>query len=352
MSGTRKLVFRQWLALLLLTLLTAAGAVTAIETGRGDAEALYAGEAPAREGLAAAEESLITADAEAISRFADQHDAALRGGDATAQLPGPGPTYRAAIIAAGTQLARVSQADVGGRAAESVQVVTGLLNTYTGLIEDAFRDDAGALLSQAYLKYAHLFLTEEILGQLALLRIDVDDAVGDRPPAGRHLLWILPLIMLAGLLVWTQLEVSRRFGRTLSIPLLAASLALAGLAVTGGFAVHTDRQVAGGRVTLTDLKAAYTNRQNTIRKKGCVKLGTVSQLWSASAPPCRNPTLPPSADGRKLLDTANDVSTTAQHAAASARNDTAVAVVLTGLTLLLITLGLLPRIEEYRFRRR
>jgi hypothetical protein len=342
--GTRRLVRRLWFGLLAAALATMIGAVVAIDLGRRDAAALRAGEAPAREGLAAARESLVQADSESVTRFHNQ-------GSSPASA-GPGETYFAATAAAGRQLAQVSQADIGGPAAESVQVLNGLLITYGGLVEQAFRPTVSTDLNLAYLLYAHNFLAAEILPQLDTLRSEIDQAEPARPGDGRHVLWIVPLAVLAVLLLWTQVELSRRFRRTFSVPLLAAAL-LAGL--LGTFATlsrDTDAEVAAGRATLRTLIADYGHEETRIRGDGCDELRAMADQWEEARPSCPPSGTTAAAPPRELLRKAGDVTMTAQGAAARSTRDIVLVIVFGSLAGLMITLGLLPRVEEYRFRRR
>jgi hypothetical protein len=219
--GTRRTLFRLWIWLLAATVIALAAAVVAIDLGRRDANALRTGLAPAREGVAAARESLVAADTEALIQFdALACDCAKLNQKVTAganrqqveqqkdslMSAGPGDVFWSVFTTAGGQLAQVSQADLGGPAVEGVQVVTGLLNRYTGLIEQAFRNDPTSMLSRAYMQYAHNFLRNEVLSQLDKLRNDVDQAAPRRPPWGRHLLWALPLAALIALLASAHVE--------------------------------------------------------------------------------------------------------------------------------------------------
>ena len=343
MSGTRRLVLRLWLGALAATLVTLTGAVVAIELGRRDAEALRGGEAPAREGLAAARQALVAADSEAVAQFRDSP-----GGTPAA---GPGETYREAIATAGRQLAQVSQADIGGPATESVQVVNGLLSTYDVRVDQAFRETVDPDLQLAYLQYAHRFLDEEILPQLATLQGEVDQAQPASPGGERHVLWVVPLVVLAGLLGRAQVVLASRFRRTLSAPLLAASLLAAGLAVTATLSREADGDVTAGRATLAALVGDYRTKETGIRSGGCGALNEVSRGWGDPDTVCP-PKGPTPASDRELLRKANEVSMTAQDATAVASRGIVLAIVLSALIALLVTLGLLPRVEEYRFRRR
>ncbi|MEV6494755.1 hypothetical protein AB0M20_39955 [Actinoplanes sp. NPDC051633] len=58
MIGTRRTLFRFWIWLLAAAVAALAGTVVAIDLGRRDANVLRTSEAPAREGVAAAGESL------------------------------------------------------------------------------------------------------------------------------------------------------------------------------------------------------------------------------------------------------------------------------------------------------
>ena len=380
MIGTRRTLFRLWIWLLAATVVALAAAVVAIDLGRRDANALRTGLAPAREGVAAARESLVAADTEAILRFDElacdcaKLNQGLRAGANRDQVEqqkdslmsaGPGELFWSAFATAGGQLAQVSQADLGGPAVEGVQVVNGLLNTYTGWIEQAFRSDPTSLLARAYMQYAHRFLRNEVLSQLDKLRNDVDQAAPRRPPWGRHLLWALPLAALIVLLAWGQVWLSRRFRRTLSVPLLAATAVAVAFGATGILSLDVDRGVSKGTETLGDLRTAYEARANAADSAACAALYRISRDWPRAAEGCktdpgkpaecpaRPETEPPRPiTDRTLLTMASSVGTEARTATTSAGRSI-VAVVVAGLLIgSLITLGFLPRIEEYRFRRR
>ncbi|MFG1610872.1 hypothetical protein [Actinoplanes sp. NPDC049265] len=345
MRRTRRLVGRLWFALLAAALLTLVGAVVAIDLGRRDAAALRAGEAPAREGVAAARQSLVQADNVAITQFRDQ-------GSPSPASAGPGETYFSATAAAGRQLAQISQADIGGPAAESVQVLNGLLLTYGGLIEQAFRPTVSTDLNLAYLQYAHNFLNDEILPQLRTLQSEIDQAQPARPGRGRHVLWMVPLAVLAGLLIWTQLALARRFRRTLSVPLLLATVLAGLLGAVASLSRDTDADVAAGRATLTTLIKDYGDEETRNRGDGCPALRTMSRKWEEVEAPCTPAASADVIQPRELLEKANDVTMTAQSASATGTRDIVLVIVI-GLALgLSITRGLLPRVEEYRFRRR
>jgi hypothetical protein len=346
-TGTRRRLLRLWIGMLVATAVALIGAVVAIDLSRRDANALRAGEAPAREGLAAARESLVGADTEVISRFAERQTA-----DATEerQTAGPGEDFWTAMAAAGQQLTQVSQADIGGTAAEEFQVVNGLLITYIGLVEQAFRGDPDSLLSGAYLQYAHRFLNNEVLGQLSILQRRVDEAAPRRPPWGRHLLWSLPLLVLAGLLVRTQVWCSRHFRRTLSAPLLAASTLVVAFGVTAVLALDADRDVSKGRTDLTTMVDLYQARETTAGSQACSPLRGVSEKWPPPPEACE--TAVPIRPDLNPLTMANKVSTTAQSAAAASARSIVLLLIAGLLIGSLITLGLLPRIEEYRVGRR
>jgi hypothetical protein len=378
--GTRRTLFRLWIWLLAATVIALAAAVVAIDLGRRDANALRTGLAPAREGVAAARESLVAADTEALIQFdALACDCAKLNQKVTAganrqqveqqkdslMSAGPGDVFWSVFTTAGGQLAQVSQADLGGPAVEGVQVVTGLLNRYTGLIEQAFRNDPTSMLSRAYMQYAHNFLRNEVLSQLDKLRNDVDQAAPRRPPWGRHLLWALPLAALIALLAWAQLWLSRRFRRTLSVPLLAATVLAVAFGAIGILSLDVDRGVSKGTDTLGDLRTAYEARGNAADSAACAALYRISRGWPGGAEGCTTdsgeleecparPTTEPQRPitDRELLTMASFVGTEARTATTSAGRSMA-AVVVAGLLIgSLITLGFLPRIEEYRFRRR
>ncbi|MEV6490878.1 hypothetical protein AB0M20_20000, partial [Actinoplanes sp. NPDC051633] len=248
------------------------------------------------------------------------------------------------------QLAQVSQSEIDEVTAEKVQVVTGLLIRYQGLIQDAFRGGAGTVLAQANMRWAHRFMEEEVLSQLATLEQNVEDAEVSAIPWWRHLLWVLPLAAFLGLLGWVQVWHSRRFRRTLSAPLLAASLLAMALGATAVVSLRFDGDVDRSRDTLDDMVVTYEARAEEARFRGCDALKQISGQWPVK-PDGDCPRPPKATSGQQLLSTSNSVSTTAASAATYSARATAAAVAMAVLAGLAVTLGLLPRLEEYRYQR-
>ena len=337
---TRVRLQRLRIALFVAVLAATAGALLAINAARADAETMRTQVAPTREGLAAAQQALVEADSRALAAFGDE-------------AVGPDELYQLAVAAAGRQLAQVSQADLGGTTAEGVQVVESLLNTYTGLMEQARGYRAtGSELDAPYLQYAHLLLQEEILPQLRSLRAGADAHSPPPAGAGRQALWVVPLLVLLGLLIGTQMFLARRFRRVLSLPLLLATVFAVALGGCAALSAAVDRQVDTGRAKLTTLVGDYQAREDANRADSCRDLQKISRGWAAPTTADCPPPRPAGKDDRDLVTAAGTISTTTQAAADRAVLALVAVLVLAALTALSITAGLLPRLEEYRFRRR
>lgn len=343
--GTRQALHRLRTALLVATAAALAGSLLAINAARADADSIRSGVAPAREGLAAARQSLVEANTEAMDGFTPEQGATVAG---------PGEAYQSAVAAAGRHLALVAEADLGESTGQGVQVVESLLITYLGLMEQArayFYADEQSPLAKAYLQYAYLLLDKEILPQLASLRADVEAAAPAKPGWGRHALWIGTVLILLALLIATQVFLARRFRRTLSAPLVVATLLVLALGTAAQLSLRVDAMVATGQRNLSSLVQDYQSKETAMVARGCEDLKKLSTQWygrSTEACPREQSTV----SDRDLLRRAGTVSSTTQQAAATADVAMVAAAVLAALAALLIALGLQPRIDEYRYRSR
>ncbi len=330
------------LGLLVATVAALAGTLLAIDTGRRDAEAMRTAAAPAREGLAAARYSLMQAHAEALN--------GLPVTDTTAV--DPGEEYRTAVAAAGRQLAQVSESDIGDTVKQGVQVVESLFATYLGLMEQArahARDDGGSLLAQAYARYAHDLLNQEMLPQLQSLSADVDTVTPDDGTGWLIGWWALPVLGLLALLTVAQVFLARRFRRVITVPLLVATVLTLGLGVVARTSSGVGDAVADSRGGLARLVDDYGANERVLAA-GCASLPPASS--GSPRPACPSAPTSAAADDRELLVRARDVAETSRQAADTGVEAMIIATVLALLTALLILLGLQPRIEEYRFRSR
>lgn len=158
-----------------------------------------------------------------------------------AGLSGPGQTYQDDLTTAGQSLDQLAALGTAGSAGRQVlQVVTGQLVTYQGLVEqaDATYREGQHLLAFAYLTYASNSLNDPggLLSRIDdLAALNRADLSADRRSAWVAPSWLLivivPAIAVAGLLVAAQLWMARRFRRLLNLPLLVAGLLLTALTV-------------------------------------------------------------------------------------------------------------------------
>lgn len=158
-----------------------------------------------------------------------------------ADLSGPGQTYSDDLTTAGQNLDHLAALGTAGSAGRQVlQVVTGQLVTYQGLVEqaDATYREGQHLLAFAYLTYASNSLNDPggLLSRIDdLAALNRADLSADRRSAwvqpGWLLIVIVPAIAVAGMLVATQLWMARHFRRLLNPPLATAGLLLVGLTV-------------------------------------------------------------------------------------------------------------------------
>lgn len=343
--STRRVLHRLHLALLVGTVAALAASLVAIGWGRGDAEKMRTAAVPAGAGLAAARQSLVEADTAALDSFANPRTATA----------GLSEAYRTAIAAASRQLAQVSEADLDATASQNAQVVESLLATYQGLLQQAalyFYADPRSPLAEAYLQYGYDLLHDEMLPLMDVLRAQIRENTPDVSGWARHVLWIVPVVVLLAFLAATQIFLARRFRRTLSLPLLLATVAVLGLGFAAKLSFGIDDGVSTSRTTLDTLVENHQHNASVIQAKGCEFLAVLSKDWYEPAGSgCRAASSAVVDDGDLLAKT-NKASVTTQEASDTADQAIVAVSVLALVAILLIMLGMLPRIEEYRYRPR
>lgn len=236
-------------------------------------------------------EALVEADRTAV--------ADIRSG--TARLGGAAGGYGNEIAAVHQGLELIAEHNAAGEeGSRELELISGLVVSYSAQIQQAYADaqqtDAGASqdrssLSLAYLSYASYLLHQPgsgVLDHLEELRGLQQDAL-DRQRSSfwvggySGLLWLVPTAVTLVLVVITQVFISRRFRRLLSVWLLLAAVALAVMAsitwrsetsqakfteaVDGSFAHVTDQRedqaasaASRGRKELTGLLSAACKR--------------------------------------------------------------------------------------------
>lgn len=233
MSGPRTTTLRTLLrlgvALLVLTVVTgwfAWSAVTrAHETTNGTRDSIV----PAIMEVSAARSALIQADRAAIQSF--NTDAA--------QFGGPGEEYRNQIAIATQNLTRAAGDNVTGEpGSQTLRLVQGQLASYMSSIEQAaaiYRQNEDAALWMTDLWNASQLLHADagVLAELDTLQKDqravLNEELDSADVFWSRLSWLLPAILLLGLLGVTQHYLTRRFRRVVNPGLLVAALCLLGL---------------------------------------------------------------------------------------------------------------------------
>jgi hypothetical protein len=213
-------------ALLVLTVATGWFAWSAFTHAHNTAETARDKTVPAIIEVSAARSALIQADQAAIQSF--NTDAA--------QFGGPGEEY----LAIATQnLTRAAEDNVtGGDGSQTLRSAQGQLASYLSLIEQAaaiYRQNKNAPLWVTDLWNASQLLHGEhgVLAELDTLQVAQRNRLDEELDSGAifwsRLSWLVPAILLFGLLGMTQWYLTRRFRRVVNPGLLMAALCLLGL---------------------------------------------------------------------------------------------------------------------------
>src|SRR3954451_4752330 len=196
-STTGRTLWRLLAALLRLTAVVLAASVSVMAGTSRTAETVRTRSAASILELAAVRTAMIRADAAAVDSF--------RTG--RARLAGPGDDYQGYIAAATQGLAQAAGDIVAGeKSSLRIQLVEGLIVTYSGLIGQAhahYRQNNEDSLATVYLWYASLLLHNDdgILDQIDGLTGDESSALAGRLSAGwlspaATLLWLVPMLAL------------------------------------------------------------------------------------------------------------------------------------------------------------
>ncbi|WP_158843954.1 hypothetical protein [Saccharothrix deserti] len=311
----------------------------------------------------AAKSALVEADQLAINSFVTGE----------ARLSGPGDRYQNRIAAASQSLAQVAEDNVAGDAgSEQIQVVEGLLVAYTGWIGQAdahHRQDSG--LATIDLWYASRLLHAENSGVLAqldqLVRVQ-RDALDSQLAESSTSPWrtaslAVPVVLLFGLLVGAQVFHAKRFRRVFNPALLLATVVLAAVCVITGHGLVAQHRVEGADGDLRALVGTWENRTSATAAVGQQALSDlvtgecrgadggcgytvtefISELRAADAG-----TRPTDLELTRQVEQVND-----KIAAANGAADLELLIPAGALLIaVLVWLGFLPRLEEYRHRRR
>ncbi|WP_327040315.1 hypothetical protein OG400_21150 [Micromonospora ureilytica] len=313
----------------------------------------------------AAERSVpaILASYDAQEALRNAHLAAVSNlGDGGVVLGSPGVDYQRQIAAAGQYLTLLAENNAAGDGGtRDIQTIEALLVTYTGLVGQAdarFRDAELGALGVAALRDAASLL-DDILVRLEKLRgkqlLALDDQV-DNPWTNQltAVVWLLPLVALGVLLVWTQVYLTRRFRRTVNVPLLLATVAAVGMAALAALSLWSADRLDQARAGVSVVE---DSRQGQLRDVGfraadrlAVEVGeqcqsgcedTIEELRSSFPSPSPSPSSPPE-------DVAADdtIKADAGDAADSRSVELALPLLALGIVVLVLE-GFRPRLAEY-----
>jgi hypothetical protein len=319
--------------------------------------------APAQLHVQEAYDALIDADSVAIKGF---YTSATQAG-------GIGTKYQNDIATALQSLQLAAEENAAGtQGSQDLQLIEGLVVTYTGQIEQADAEDQqkNAELALVYENYASYLLQNPdsgILKDLATLQAREASALAAQQSSiwlagATSLAWLLPLALLLALFAAAHILVYRRFHRVLSIRLALAVAALFVMGVTCGLSLVSDSQftAAVGR-PFADLVAAdqsnanaadYTDltNQRGFTSQQCRNSGQCPGLNMTSVLPFKiNPAPPPAGSADQAQ---------ASYKSGFAAADAAYVVRTTLIALMavaasaLTAFGLRPRLDEYRNRTR
>src|SRR6185437_890203 len=187
--------------------------------------------APAILEVRAAQEALVNANNAAISTFQSDE----------VRLSGPGLQHQNQFTFANQSLIQVAEHNVAGpRGSQRIQLLEGLLESYSGSIGQAHAH-FGTALGTADLWYASRLLHDPILVELDELLEDQTYALNDQIGSSSMtivtlLIWTVPIVVLFVLLVMTQVYLKRRFRRAVNPLLLLATVVLIGFSIVTSLA--------------------------------------------------------------------------------------------------------------------
>ncbi|PYC65584.1 hypothetical protein C7C45_28045 [Micromonospora arborensis] len=303
----------------------------------------------------------ILASYDAQDALRNAHLAAVRnlaeGGEV---LGGPGVDYQRQIAGAGQYLTLLAENNAAGdEGTQAIQTIEALLVTYTGLIGQAdarYRDAGLRALGVAALRDAAsmlddiLFRLERLRGmQLRAMDNQVNNVWTNKLTAA---VWLLPLVALGVLLIRTQVYLSRRFRRTMNVPLLVATVATVGMVALTALSLWSadklDRARAG-------VEAVHDSRQGQLED---VRFRAANGLASAVQEQCKTACAdtiaeiaapapsPSSTPGRAIIAADAAITADAVGAADSRSVELALPLLALGIAVLVLA-GFRPRLAEY-----
>ncbi|MGH3868579.1 MAG: hypothetical protein ACRDQ4_21150 [Pseudonocardiaceae bacterium] len=352
--------------LLIVTVMVGGTSWSVFQKVHSTVETVHSTTAPAIRDVLAAREALAEADSAAVDSFRKNE----------VKLIGPGLEYQTQLTIARQRLIQVAaERTAAGKDSQRIQLLEALLESYSGLIGQAQAHVGTAVGIADLWSASHLLHAGDspILDELDSLAKEQADILNDQITASSTttanlLMWVIPIallfVLLFALLVATQVFLRSRFRRAVNWPLLFSTLALIGLFIVTSSAGVSERRLENSRASMTDivhirqeqLSAANTQGQQVLgelMKKECGGANggcgpTVDQFVSRPQP---TGSATEEISDKRLTKRMGDFDDDIKSAGEYADGKYAIPI-LTGLIFLLISLGLWPRIEEYRYRLR
>jgi hypothetical protein len=320
---------------------------------------------PAVAQIAIARAALVRADNAAIHSFTTNE----------VQLAGPGEEYQNQIAIAGQSLTLVAENNMaGGEGSRALQLVEGLLVTYTAQIEQAdahFRQPRGEALGTVDLWSASRMLHNPdggILAQLDTLLNKQYEALDNQllsnsmTPRSALTLFV-PIVGLVALLLSAQVAMWRRFRRRVNLWLVLAVVLLIALSMVTSRNIVSQHHLKAARTTLNQLVGDRQKQTSVTDVEGQHALldqvrdacdqpdgcgDTVARFITAVDERGRAAAGP---DDSRLIDETQKVNEETAAAGADSGLEPSI-YILTLLIAAAVLLGFRPRLNEYRYRPR
>ena len=247
-STTRRTLQGLVAGLLIMTVIVFVTSLLTFTRVHDTADTVRTRTAPAILDIVVARTALVEADNAAVRSFkTDSRTAVL--------LAGPGDEFRSQIAIASQSLTRAAEHNIAGEAgSRALQLVDGLIVTYTGMIEQA---DTLDMLGQADFWHGsllHIEILEQLDGLLDAQKRALDNqlATSSMTP-GAALVVLGPLVVLLALLVVAQVVLRRRFRRRVNPWLVLATTLLVGLSAVTSVVFVSHHHLKNTRSTLYQL---------------------------------------------------------------------------------------------------
>lgn len=318
-TTTRKTLWRWGIALIGCAAVLFAASVVLFEGARETTNIVHDRAMQAVINVTGARQALVTADTDAMNAFQMGEN----------QVADAENEYQGQIALASQDLEQVAENNQAGvRGSQTLQLVTGELGIYSGMVEHAHADlvSGATPLATAEIRYASDFMRRQdidgLVPELDGLYMAEWNALHDEQSSfwttpWTVLIWGLPALALLVLLIRVQGYLRRRFRRQYNWPLATASfLLLVGLVAGTTLVLTADRGLSAAETTFDQVETANQNQlPNTVDKSGLDAAGS-KQVYATSVD----------------LDLEIGISSAA--------------LIIAGL----VVVGLWPRINEYRYQ--